>query len=83
MLVDRKDQPALGKREASAMAKTTIPGLKTGGGLLRKLIGTAVVVTVLVLVVKHPDDSAEFVKATARWGGGVIDGIVTFFQHLD
>lgn len=64
------------------MAKTTIPGLKTGGGLLRKLIGTAVVVAVSVLIVKHPGDSAALVKATAQWGSGVIDGIVTFFQRL-
>jgi hypothetical protein len=64
------------------MAKNTIPGLKTGGGLLSKLILTAVALAVLVLVVKHPAEAASIVKAVAGAVGAIIDGISSFVQHL-
>ncbi|MEC3974586.1 hypothetical protein [Amycolatopsis sp. H20-H5] len=57
------------------MAKTQIPGLKTGSGLLPKLIFTLVVAVVLVIVVKHPVDSANFLVSA-------VSGFVTFVDGL-
>lgn len=60
------------------MAKNAIPGFKTGGGMLSKVVGTAVVLAVLVIVVKHPSDAADFVKTVFGW----IDQIATFLREL-
>ncbi|QWF79768.1 hypothetical protein [Amycolatopsis sp. CA-230715] len=64
------------------MAKNTIPGLKTGGGLLAKLIGAAVVIALLVLVVKYPGDAAGFAKGLGGMVSDAIGGIVRFFRGL-
>jgi hypothetical protein len=64
------------------MAKNVIPGVTTGGGMLSKVIGTAVVLAVLVIVVKHPTDAASFAKALVGGVGAVIDGLVSFFRSL-
>jgi hypothetical protein len=60
------------------MAKNAIPGLKTGGGVMSKVIGTVVVLAILVIVVKHPSDAANFVKAVFGW----IDQVATFLREL-
>jgi hypothetical protein len=60
------------------MAKNAIPGMKTGGGVMSKLVDTAVVLAILVIVVKHPSDAAEFVKTVFGW----IDQIATFLREL-
>ena len=60
------------------MAKNTIPGMKTGGGVMSKLVGTAMVLAILVIVVKHPSDAADFVKTVFGW----IDQIATFLREL-
>lgn len=57
------------------MAKNVIPGMQTGGGVMSKLVGTVVMVAILVLVIKHPGDAANFVKA-------VFGGLVTFIDSL-
>lgn len=64
------------------MARNVIPGLKTGGGMLSKVIGTAVVLAILVMVVKHPTDAASFAKTIFSGLGAVIDGLVSFFRSL-
>lgn len=64
------------------MARNVIPGLKTGGGMLSKVIGTAVVLAILVIVVKHPTDAATFAKTIFSVLGTVIDGFVSFFRSL-
>lgn len=64
------------------MARNVIPGLKTGGGVLSKVIGTAVVLAILVIVIKHPTDAASFAKALFSGVGAVIDGLVSFFRSL-
>jgi hypothetical protein len=68
--------------EGAAMARNSIPGLKTGGGVMSKAIGTAVVLAILVIVVKHPTDAASFAKAVFSGLGTVIDGLVSFFRSL-
>jgi hypothetical protein len=64
------------------MARNVIPGLKTGGGVMSKVIGTAVVLAILVIVVKHPTDAANFAKTIFSGLGAVIDGLVSFFRIL-
>lgn len=64
------------------MARNVIPGLKTGGGVMSKVIGTAVVLALLVIVVKHPADAASFTKAVFSGLGAVLDGLVSFFRSL-
>jgi hypothetical protein len=64
------------------MAKTTIPGMKTGSGPLSKLIVTAVVIAMLVLVIKYPSDAASFTKSLFSGIGYVIDGIVSFLRAV-
>ena len=56
------------------MARNAIPGMKTGGGVMSKLVGTAMVLAILVIVVKHPSDAADFVKTVFGW----IDQIAPF-----
>jgi hypothetical protein len=60
------------------MAKNTIPGLKTGGGAMSKVVTTVVVLAILMIVVKHPSDAADFVKTVFGW----IDQIATFLKEL-
>jgi hypothetical protein len=64
------------------MAKNAFPGTKSSGGLLKKVVGTVVVLALLTLVVKHPSDAATWTKALFGLAGEVIDGIVTFFQQV-
>jgi hypothetical protein len=64
------------------MAKNVMPGFKTGGGVMSKVIGTAVVLAILVIVVKHPTDAASFAKGLFSGLGAVIDGFVSFFRSL-
>jgi hypothetical protein len=64
------------------MARNVIPGLKTGGGIMSKVIGTAVTLAILVIVVKHPTDAASFAKSIFSALGAVIDGLVSFFRSL-
>ena len=64
------------------MAKNIIPGLQTGRSAMSKLIGTAVVLAILVIVVKHPTDAATFAKSILSGSGALIDGLVSFFRSL-
>lgn len=64
------------------MTKNAFPGMKTGSSLLKKAIGTAVVLALLTLIIKHPSDAATWVTALLGLVGEVIDGIVTFFRHV-
>lgn len=65
------------------MAKrgTQIP-MPVNGGPLRKLVGLAVVIALLVIVVKHPAEAATTATSVARFVGSVIDGLWSFVQQL-
>lgn len=52
------------------------------GGVLGKVIGAAILLGLLVLVVKHPSDAADWTKALGDWVGGAIDGIAAFFRQV-
>ncbi len=60
------------------MARNSIPGINAGGGVMSKVVNTAVVLAILVIVVKHPSDAADFVKTVFGW----IDQIATFLREL-
>lgn len=45
---------------------------------MSKMVNTAVVLAILVIVVKHPSDAADFVKTVFGW----IDQITTFLREL-
>lgn len=66
------------------MAKRTttqIP-MPTGGGPLRKIVGVAVVIALLVIVVKYPADAADAATSVGRFAGELIDGLWNFFRQL-
>ncbi|MEV0073557.1 hypothetical protein [Amycolatopsis sp. NPDC050768] len=64
------------------MAKTQIPGFKTGGGLLRKVIGCGVAIALLILIIRYPADAANWAHGAAATVGDAIDGLVAFFRGL-
>jgi hypothetical protein len=64
------------------MAKQQIPGLKTGGGVLSKLVAVLVIGALLVVVVKYPGDAAHWAKAIFGAAGDAITGIVSFFRQV-
>ncbi len=63
------------------MAKSSLP-VPTGGSVLPKLLSTLVGVAVLMLVVKHPADAAEWLTQGASSVGSLVDGLATFLQHI-
>jgi hypothetical protein len=63
------------------MAKSAFP-MKTGSGLLSKVIGTVVVLAVLTLVVKHPTNAASFVTGLFHLVSQAIDGISAFLGQI-
>lgn len=63
------------------MAKNMIP-LPAGGSVLPKVIGAAFLIALLVVVVKHPSDSASWVQALFDLGETVVDGIAAFLHKL-
>lgn len=69
-------------RKGTEMAKNTFPGLKTGGGVLSKVVSTLIAVAVLTVVVKHPTEAAGLVTGVAHAASSAIDGLSTFLQHL-
>lgn len=60
---------------------TQIP-VPTGGGPLRKIIGFAVVIALLVILVKHPAEAAVIATKVAGLVGDVLDGLWSFVQQL-
>lgn len=60
------------------MAKSPYPMMKSGGGLLSKVVGTLVLIAVLVVIIKYPADAARWVRGL----GTVIDGLVSFIRAL-
>jgi uncharacterized membrane protein YdcZ (DUF606 family) len=59
-----------------------IPMSTRSSGILPKLVGGLVIVALLVIVVKHPGEAAEWAKQILNWLGGVLDGLVSFFQQV-
>lgn len=64
------------------MARNNMLPMKTGGGLLGKVIGAVVLLAVLSLVIKHPADAAGWITGVWHVGSRVVDGLSTFLQTL-
>jgi hypothetical protein len=56
--------------------------IKTGGGVLKKVVVVLVVLAALALVIKHPHDAAGMVGAATDKGGGIVDSVAQFFRDL-
>lgn len=65
------------------MAKQTMIPMPGGSSsVLPKLITAAVLIALVLVVVKHPGDSAEWVKTLFAAGESVVDGLATFLHKL-
>lgn len=64
------------------MAKSNFPVMKSGGGILPKVVGLIILLAIGVMVVKHPADSAGWVTDAVHGIGAVIDGVVSFLRAL-
>lgn len=64
------------------MSKKNVMPMPTGGGLLPKLIGSAVLVALVVVVVKYPTDAASAVEGLISIGESVVDGIARFLHQV-
>lgn len=64
------------------MAKKTLAPMPTSNSVLPKLITTAVVLALLVIVVKHPGDAATWVTALVTGAVDVIDGVASFIRQV-
>jgi hypothetical protein len=63
------------------MAKSTFP-MKTGSGIIARLVWLLVGLAVLMLVIKYPGDLAGWVKAVEHVLTSIVSGMVAFFRQL-
>ncbi len=63
------------------MAKSALP-LPTGNGTAKKLLVTALLIALVVVVVRYPVEAAGAATDAGRAAGAVVDGFVTFFRAL-
>lgn len=59
-----------------------MPASHSGGGVLAKVIGGAVVLALLVIVVKHPTDAAGWLKGLIGSGTKVVNGMTSFIRQV-
>lgn len=62
--------------------KNAIPMPTSSGSVLPKLVGGLVVVALLVIVVKHPSDAADWTRQLFAVAGDAVDGIVSFIRQV-
>lgn len=63
------------------MARNMTP-MKTGGGVLGKLVGVLIVLAMVALVVGHPADAATWVVGVVHLLGRVVGGFSTFLRYV-
>jgi hypothetical protein len=63
------------------MARNMQP-MKSGGGLMSKLVGLLIGLAVLMLVIKYPGDAAGWVTGAAHLLTNIVTGLVAFFRQL-
>lgn len=63
------------------MSKNMTP-IKTGSGILSKLIGILVGLAVVMLIIKYPSDAAGWVTGAAHLMMNIVGGLVAFFRQL-
>lgn len=64
------------------MAKDAFPTVKSGGGVLSKLVSVVVALAFLAFAVKHPSDAAHWLIGALSLLGDVIDGLASFLSQL-
>lgn len=64
------------------MSKKSMMPIPSGSRILPKLVGAAVVIALLLVVVQHPTDAANWVQALVNGGEAIVDGIATFFHQI-
>ncbi len=64
------------------MSKQQMMPMPSGGGVLPKLIGTAVVLALLVMVIKQPAATAGWVEGLFGAAVGAVEGIAAFFGEI-
>ncbi|QRP46906.1 hypothetical protein [Amycolatopsis sp. FDAARGOS 1241] len=52
-----------------------------GGGTMRKVLGVAIAIALLVVVVKFPSDAAHWAKELWDLGEEVITGLASFIRQ--
>lgn len=63
------------------MSRNMMP-MKTGSGIMSKLIGILIGLAVLMLVIKYPGDAASWVTGAAHLLTNIVSGLVAFFRQL-
>lgn len=61
------------------MGKSAMPMMKTGGGAGKKLLGAAITLALVVMVVQHPTEAAQWTKNAAAVIGHLADSLGLFF----
>lgn len=64
------------------MSKQQTMPMPTGSGPLPKLIGTAIVLALLVMVIQQPAETAGWVEGVLGWAMNAVQGIATFFGEI-
>lgn len=64
------------------MARNNMMPMKTGGGVLGKLVTVVVLLAVLALVVGHPADAARWTVEVFHLVGRVIGGVSSFLRYV-
>lgn len=64
------------------MAKSSFPVMKSGGGVLSKLIGVVVTLGVLAFVVQHPAEAAQLLSGGIGLLEKAVEGLAAFFGQI-
>lgn len=64
------------------MAKSSFPVMKSGGGVLSKLVGALVTLGVLAFVVQHPAEAAQLLSSGIGLLEKAVEGSASFFGQL-
>lgn len=82
LLLSDEDTAESSSARVMMMARNQFPMMKTGSGLLGKIVGTVVALGVLTFVVHHPTDAAHLLTMALGWLGNAADGVAAFLAQL-
>lgn len=64
------------------MAKSSFPVMKSGGGVLGKLVGWVVTLGVLAFIVQHPAEAAQLLSSAIGMLEKAVEGVAAFFGQI-
>lgn len=64
------------------VAKNSFPMMKTGGGVLSKLVWMLIVVAMLTFMVKNPTEAAHLVTEALTFLGNAVASLVSILQQI-